>query len=298
MLSDLYPPGERGTAIATYTVGINIGVVLAFLVGGIGGQLWGWRAAFVIAGAATMLLALLCFFTVRDPPRVADVRGREIGDIGSFALVGQTVRAMWRDPAMRQVCLGATLATVVGYTVVAWTPSYLLRSHDLGLAAAGTYLAAVIGVGGGIGTYLGGRLSDALGRRDVRWSLWLFSVVLVAATLLAVAFFVVDDTVLALALFIFPAVIGVAYLGPSVAVLHDRVPASLRPIASAVFILLVTLVGLGAGPLLAGALSQYAFAAYGEDSLRYALAVMQIVGVWGAFHYYLAGRRLRAEPQI
>ena len=296
MLSDLYPRGERGSAIATYTVGINAGVVLAFLVGGIGGQLWGWRAAFVAAGVATMLLALLCRFTVRDPPRTADARGWEIGDAGSLAMVKQTVRAMWRDPAMRQVCVGATLATVVGYTAATWVPSYLVRSHGLSLAVTGTYLAAVVGVGGGLGTYLGGRLSDALGRRDIRWSLWLFTAAFVAGTPPVIAFFLVNDTALALVLFVFPAMLGVVYLGPSVAVLHNRVPAGLRPIASAVFILLVTLIGLGAGPLLAGALSQYVFAAYGEDSLRYALVAMQVAALGSAAHYYLAGGHLRRPP--
>jgi MFS family permease len=297
MLSDVYPPGERATALATYTVGINVGVILAFLVGGVGGQLWGWRAAFVGAGIATVLLALLCYFTVRDPPRVRDLHEQELAAANSRALIARTIRAMWRDPSLRQLCMGATLATVVGYTVVAWVPSYLVRSHGLSLAFTGTYLALTIGVGGGLGTYLGGRLSDALGRRDPRWSLWLFSAIFVAGTPPVIAFYLVNDTALALVLFLFPALLGATYLGPSVAVLHDRVPASLRPIASAIFILLITLIGLGAGPLLAGAISQYAFAAYGENSLRYALVVMQIAALWSAVHYYFAGRRLRAAPE-
>jgi MFS family permease len=296
MLSDLYPSGERGSAIATYTVGINVGVILAFLIGGVGGQLFGWRAAFVSAGVMTMLLALLFRFTVRDPPRMPDARGREIGDAGSIALVRQTVRAMAGDPAMRHVCIGAVLATTVGYTAAAWVPSYLARSHGLSLGTIGIYLAAVVGVGGACGTYAGGRLSDALGRRDVRWSLWLFAVMFMVVTPLAIAFYLANGTALALLLFVVPALVGVVYLGPSVAVLHDRVPAALRPIASAMFILLVTLVGLGAGPLLAGALSQYVFAAHGEDSLRYALALMQLAALWSAAHYYVAGGQLQRSP--
>jgi MFS family permease len=292
MLSDLYRPGERATAMAIFTVGINAGVILSFLVGGIAGQIFGWRAAFVIAGIATLLLGLLFRFTVRDPPRSGAA-----GDIGSLSLVGETTRAMWRDPAMRQTCFGAILATLVGYTVVAWTPSYLLRSHAMSLAATGAYLAVVIGIGGALGTYLGGRLSDGLGRKDVRWSMWVFSVALLVATGLLAAFYLVNDTALALALFVAPAMVGTAYLGPSVAVLHDRVAPHLRPIASAIFILLSTLIGLGIGPLLAGALSQHVFAAAGEESLRYALVLTQLAGLWSAVHFYLAGRSL-AGPGI
>jgi predicted MFS family arabinose efflux permease len=291
MLSDLYRPGERATAMAIFTAGINAGVILSFLVGGIAGQIFGWRAAFVIAGIATILLGLLFRFTVRDPPRSGAA-----GDIGSLSLVGETTRAMWRDPAMRQTCYAAILASLVAYTVVSWTPSFLQRSHGMSLSSIGTYLALLIGVGGALGTYAGGRLSDALGRRDMRWSLWLFSVAFVTAAPLVVAFYLVHETWLALLLFVFPAMIGTIYLGPSVAVLHDRVAAHLRPIASAVFILTITLIGLGLGPLLTGAISEYGFAGYGEDSLRYALAVMQVAALWCALHFYLAGRHLRATP--
>jgi MFS family permease len=167
----------------------------------------------------------------------------------------------------------------------------------MSLSSIGTYLALLIGVGGALGTYLGGRLSDGLGRKDVRWSMWVFSVALLVATGLLAAFYLVNDTALALALFVAPAMVGTAYLGPSVAVLHDRVAPHLRPIASAIFILLSTLIGLGIGPLLAGALSQHVFAAAGEESLRYALVLTQLAGLWSAVHFYLAGRSL-AGPGI
>jgi MFS family permease len=202
---------------------------------------------------------------------------------------------MWSDPALRHMCIGATLLTMFAYTVVAWVPSYLIRSHGLGIAAVGIYLAAVIGVGGAVGTYLGGWLSDRLRSKDIRWSLWLVTAAFIIGTPLMVGFYLAADTTIALALFAFPAMVTAVYFGPSIAVLHDRVPASLRPVASAIFLLIITLIGLGIGPVLAGAISQYLFIGYGADSLRYALLVMQTAAIWGAFHYYLAGRSL-ASP--
>jgi hypothetical protein len=120
-------------------------------------------------------------------------------------------------------------------------------------------------------------------------------IVFIVARPFAMAFYWVDDTTLALLLFVLPAAVGAIHIGPSVAVLHERIEPHLRPLASALFLMILTLVGLGLGPLAVGAMSQYAFASYGEDSLRYALAIWQCVGLWAAVHYYLAGRLLAVD---
>ena len=114
----------------------------------------------------------------------------------------------------------------------------------------------------------------------------------VAAKPFIIAFYLADETRLALALFVLPALVGTIFIGPPIAVLHERERASLRPVASALVGLMVNFIGLGLGPLLVGALSHWAFAAQGADLLRYALVVMQGAGLWGALHFYLAGRQL------
>lgn len=291
MISDLYPPGERATAMAIWTAGNNIGIFLAFLAflaGGLVAQHYGWRAAFVIAGVATVIFAVLVRVTVREPARAPEpatprAKGR----------AAQTLRIMWGDAALRQLCIGAVITATVGFGALAWIPSYLARSHGLTPASAGIYLAIAVGLGGALGSWAGGYWSDALRRHDIRWSLWLVAAVFIGSKPFAVAFYLLDDTALALALFAIPAALGAVFMGPSVATLHDRVPTTLRPVASAMLLVLVNFIGLGLGPLAVGAMSQYVFAAAGTDSLRYALIVMQIAGVWGGLHYWLAGRHLR-----
>jgi hypothetical protein len=85
--------------------------------------------------------------------------------------------------------------------------------------------------------------------------------------------------------------VGSIYLGPALAVLHSRMMASLRPTASAVFLMLINLIGLSLGPVVVGAMSEWLFAASG-NALGYALSVMQVLGIWGAAHFIIAGRRL------
>jgi MFS family permease len=286
IISDLYPPGERATAMAIWSAGNNIGIFIAFLFGGVIAQRFGWRTAFVVAGVVTVLCALLLRLTVHEPPRATEagpeMRGR----------VRESWRLMWRDPALRQVWAGAVITATVGFGALAWIPSYLARSHQLPLATIGVYLAVLVGLGGALGSWLGGRYSDALRRRDIRWSLWLVAVVFIGSKPFSMAFYLIDNTALALALFALPAAVGGIFMGPSVAVLHDRVPTPLRPIVSAIFLMFINFIGLGLGPLLTGALSQYVFASAGEHSLRYALVVMQVLGIWGGVHFWLAGRHL------
>jgi predicted MFS family arabinose efflux permease len=295
MVSDLYPPEQRATAQGTLSAGINAGVFLAFLVGGYVGQTYGWRTAFIGAGLMTVALGLVLRLTTHEPPRIPDASGPRPMDVRSRVLARETVWVMWSDPAMRHLCIGAILTATVGYGAVAWLPSYLVRSHDMGIASAGAYLAIVIGIGGALGTWLGAWLSDRLRARDVRWSLWLVAAAYIATKPLSVAFYLGDDTGLALVLFILPGALGAVFVGPSIAVLHELVRPALRPVASAMFGLLVNFIGLGLGPLLVGIMSQWVFGAYGADSLRYALVVMQIAGVWGGLHYWFAGRHLRAK---
>lgn len=291
MISDLYSAHERGTALSGWASSINVGLFLAFLVGGAIGHAFGWRAAFVCSGLATMALGVLLLLTVRDPVRDAASSPAPPGP----ALVLHTIRIIWMDRPMRHVCIAVTLAATLGYAGATWSPSFLMRSHGLNVAQVGVLLALIAGLGGVIVTLGGGRVSDLLRRHDVAWSLWFIGLVFLLGRPLSVAFYLLDNTTAALICLLVPGLVSNIYLGPSCAVLHNRVPAELRPLATAVLLLLANLVGLGLGPLLAGAMSQFLFAGSGTDSLRYAMTLMQGVGVWACVHYYLAGRALRAD---
>ena len=172
MISDLYRPGERATAMATWAAGINIGIFLAFMFGGLIAQRWGWRTAFVVAGGVTVLFAIVMRLTVREP-RARGRAGPAAAAMRSGGQVRESCLLMWRDPVLRHICIGAIITATVGYGALAWIPSYLVRSHQMSIATIGAYLACAVGIGGALGSWLGGRYSDVLRRRDVRWSLWL-----------------------------------------------------------------------------------------------------------------------------
>ncbi|MCV0396427.1 MAG: MFS transporter [Rhizobiaceae bacterium] len=292
IVSALYQTGKRATALAVVSAGVNVGIFLAFLVGGVVAQFYGWRTAFFLSGAVTVTTALLFRFMVAEP----EGDRAEPGSVaaGAMSTLSDTARRIFTDPVLRHVTLGALLSSMVAYGALTWLPSFLLRSHGFSLTGAGTYLALVIGIGGGLGTWAGGYYSDRLGARDIRWSLWLIALVLLATKPFTVGFFLVEASWLALILFLLPAMTSAIFVGPSISTLHERVPPMVRPVASAIFLFLTSFIGIGLSPIVVGALSQWVFASAGEESLRYALVVLQLLGVLGAVHFWLAGRALKA----
>mgnify|MGYP002376804454 CR=1 FL=1 len=296
MISERYASHERAAALATWAAGVNIGIFLAFFGGGLIGQYYGWRTAFFSAGILTVALAVILQLTVKEPERTGDSRGGTPGS--SRSMLAAVLRTFRTDRVLVHVVVGATLASTVGYSFLTWLPSFLIRSHGLGIAEAGIYIAITGGALGAIGTWLGGFVTERLQRRDVRWALWLTAATLVIVVPFAIFAFLTRSTWLALTLFAVHAALGAVFIGPSLAILHNRVEAALRPVTSAVFLLVVNCVGLALGPLGVGALSQYAFSDQGADSLRYALVAAELLALWASAHYFMSGARLRAKMRV
>lgn len=295
MISDLYRPQERASAMSAWHAGNNIGLCVALLAGGYAAQHFGWRTALIAAGLLTMAYALVLLLFVREPERMSDAGTPALAAPGAGATIRETAALIIRDKALFHLAIAVGMTAVVALGAVAWLPSFLVRTHGMQIASVGLYLALVVGIGGAAGNYIGGRFSDYLRARDIRWSLWLVTCTILVTKPLIIASYLVGELRLALGLLMLPAIVGGVFYGPSIAVLHNRVPAVSRAIASALLLLMVNVIGLGLGPLLTGALSDALAGVYGRDSLRYSLAIMQLLGVWGAIHFYFAGRALAAR---
>ncbi len=167
------------------------------------------------------------------------------------------------------------------YAVVVWLPAFLGRSHALTTGQIGTALALIIGVAGGVGTYLGGMLADGLARRDVRWNVWI-----VAAAYLA------PSAAGALGLLLVPGILLGIYIGPTFAMVQGLIDPAMRAVAASLLLFSTDLIGLGVGPQVVGILSDALQAPYGPDALRYALLIVSPLSLWAAYHYQAAGRTL------
>lgn len=292
IISDLYPPEQRTSAMATFVTGANAGILLAFLIGGIAGQALGWRWAFVIAGVPGLFLALILFLTVREPPR--DKSAVAHTQEGSLLLA--TIATIWRDKGLFHALCGISLTGVLAFGGLAWTPTFIIRVMGLSQAQTGIFLALTVGLIAGIGTWYSGRIADRLGLRNPKWRLGVVIVSILVAKPFAFGFLLLGNPVFALMCYLPAAVTAGVFWGPTFAFLHSRVSVPMRPMATAIFIFAFNIVGVGVGPTVVGIASDTVFADYGARSLGLSLACLHVLGAWGAWHYWRAARTIEAKP--
>ncbi len=294
VIADLFEPAARGTAMGVFALGINFGLLIAYLVGGWMSEHFGWRMTFVAIGIPGLAIAALVYFTTQEPRRGASEEARESGDRQAppFSAVA---RHMWRVKSIRHLVAGSSVAGFVGYGFVLWMPSFLMRSHGLSSTKVGLTLALMIGIVGGLGTFAAGKLVDVLARRDERWRCWLVAAAKGGYVPFLALVFLVDDFRLFLVLYTIPAFFGGFYLAPTFALIQGLVNVRMRALASSILLFVLNIIGLGFGPQLVGILSDFFAADYGQESLRMALLLLSFLNLWCAVHYLLAARTLKTD---
>ncbi|AQA19231.1 MFS transporter [Halioglobus japonicus] len=291
MISDIFPPESRATAMSTYSLGINIGIMFGFFLGGILNEVLGWRWAFVLVGAPGILLAIWIRMTVAEP-----LRGwSEQAAVEETAVpLKDVVKRIYANLALRHLFFASALNSLVGYGLVNWTAPFYIRSHGMGTAELGIWLAIGAGIFGGVGTFLAGYYADKLGKIDRRWYLLLPGIAVLAMVPFCVAFLLAENTTAALSINLIPSLLSTCYIGPCLALTHGMVEPRMRATASALYFLVINIIGLGLGPTLIGALSDYLAPELGSESLRHAmLYIIPATAAWASLHFFIGSKHLR-----
>lgn len=295
LLADYFAANERATALGIYAIGIPVGILFGNLAGGWVNEFFGWRNAFLVVGIPGVLLAILLRLTVREPPRGHSETSAHDVDPVPFSMV---VRTMWGFRSFRQIALGAATQAFVGYGAIAWMPAFLIRTHDMSSGQVGTALGLIIGIAGGIGTVLSGWIGDRLGKRDVRWYMWVPAWGFLVAVPFSLGVFLIDDIRVILALYIVPAFTVQLYTGPTFGMTQSLAPPAMRASASALLLFIVNIIGLVFGPTAVGFLSdvfQSTLSVPDTESLRWALILCAFVYVISFVNYMLAARTLKED---
>ncbi|MDH4073990.1 MAG: MFS transporter, partial [Gammaproteobacteria bacterium] len=172
MIADMYPPERRSLAMGVFTLGISLGIMIAYLGGGWMAQNIGWRQAFFVVGVPGLALAALFRATVAEPPRGMS-EGR--ADNNERFSVLEVARYLMARKSFVHMSLGAGLASFTAYAVLSFFPSFLERSHGMDLQQIGALVGIIIGVSTGIGFVGGGWIADHVGATSRRYSLWIMS---------------------------------------------------------------------------------------------------------------------------
>jgi MFS family permease len=209
--------------------------------------------------------------------------------------MSEVLRFLWRSRSFRHVAFGAALNAFSAYSVITWAPAFLIRSHGMGTAEAGAWLALVIGVVGGAGNYLGGILGDRWARSEIRSRVWLPGLTIASGLPFALVVYTTGERWLALVALAGATFFGMMCQAPIFAAAQFLAPPRMRATAAAVLLFATNIVGLGLGPASTGALSDALTPRYGAASLGYALLAGSFVLVWAGLHFYLAGRTFGAD---
>jgi MFS family permease len=275
LLSDYYSPKKRATALSIYTLGIPFGTLFGALLAGNIAETYGWRMAFFLVGLPGIVLAIILKLTLKEPPRGTwDAAALQAGPTPSLWRVCKT---LFGKPSFRHMAAGATLSSFAGYGVASFGVLFLASGpFNIGGAEAATAYGVVGGLAAAVGIFLGGVVTDYIGKHSTRaYPLVPGIGFLMAAPLYYLAF--QQPTLLGIAAWIIaPLILQYLYLGPTFAVTHNLVEPRMRASATALLFLPINLIGLGFGPpfvgWLADVMTNRAFATHSLGDFKAACA--------------------------
>jgi MFS family permease len=293
MISDYFQPQKRSTALSIYSTGIYFGILIGFLMGGYLNQHLGWRTAFFIVGIPGIIFSMLFYASVKEPKRAAtDVTATPITVNQSL---GKVLRQLYSSNTFVYLALATGLHVFCIYGLVNWAPSFLSRLHGMKSSEIGATLGPILGFGGAIGSFAGGFLTDHFGKKDKRWYLKIPAYAIILSIFFAAGTIFLSSKSLSLMCLGFCASLQSTYLGPSIAVAHSLVPASMRSLTSAVLFFVLNLIGLGLGPLVVGIVSDRLSPTLGNESLRWAMSIIIVIGAVSAILFFVTARKLEVE---
>lgn len=291
LLSTAFPERSRARALAIYSLGIPFGSGLGIFLGGWLAQAFDWRTAFIVVGLAGIPVAIALWMFERTFPDKLDHGPGEIPNLRG------TFRQLAAKPSFWLLSFGAASSSICGYGFGQWIPRMLHDIQGTDLKSLGQYFGSVVVIGGSIGIIAGGILADRFsGARKGAYALVPALAFAAAAPLYAVAFYMSS---LSTAWFFYTVAYGlsVLWLGPIVAGMQGLVRPTSRAAASAMFLLINNLIGIGLGPLIFGMASDRMAASYGSESLRLALTYGLGFYVVAMVLCGLAALRLRADSE-
>ena len=296
LLTDYFRPAQRASAVGYWYMSAGVGMLIAFMGGGIIAEHYGWRMVFIAAGIPGLLVAVLLLFTVREPVRgaldeAAKVRAGEKTD-GSGLPFGRRLALIASAPGLVHCMIGLILIAVASSGIAAWLAPLLIRIHDFDLAEAGVAVALTLGLAGSVGVGLAGAFVDRLNKTrgySAARSAIIAAAIITIAALSGAASFLSTSVVVSMAFLLLLGLFITAYNGPANGLIITISDPRVRGLSVALVQFGANLVGFGLGPVIIGQISEWAG---GGEALRWGMMAILAFYLWGALHFLLAARAI------
>lgn len=267
LIAQHFPPNRRARALAVFSLGIPIGSALGLFFGGWLAETINWRTAFIVIGLAGLPVGWLIATRVPEAPPGVTV-GSAADTAPRFLDVASELA---HKPSFWLLSFGAASCSIGGYGLGFWLPSYFSESMGLSLGSIGSFFGTIVLIGGSAGIFLGGALADKLGgSRPYAYALTPAVAFLFTAPLYASAMSV-ESRPLAWCLFTLAYALSLAWLGPIINAVQGLVDPPRRATASASFLLINNLIGIGFGTFIFGFLADLLRPVYGSEAMRFSI---------------------------
>ena len=290
LISDWHRPDMRSRALSIHQTAVLAGTGFGALAAGYIADLYGWRAAFVIFGAAGLVWCLLLLKLLRDAPaRAAPAQRSLLGPL----------RIVINKPPALMLCAVFFLANGASTGVTVWAPTYVHDALGLDLASSAFYGAATISIAAFLAVPIGGFLADVLAGKTPIGRFYMLAIGLTLAGVLLMPLITAGSA----------ATIGLVLLASSFgkglfdgciyAAMHDVVPREAR--ASAVGLMTMCgFIGAGLTPLLVAVLARNFGMAAGLTSLciLYFIAVGILLMTRGVTHRFVVEGRVAEMSSV
>ena len=297
LLADLFPPAGRARVYAVFNMAIPVGAALGYVVGGLVGEHFGWRAAFFVAGAPGIALAFASLW-LPDPPRGIQEPGGAAAAAGAGEGVLQTYLSLVRRGHFMLVVLGYAAYTFALGGLAYWMPTFLERVRGLSQSQASTEFGLIVLATGIVGTVAGGWLADFGLRYSRQAYLWFSGAVTVLAA--PVAWLALTGSSQALYV---PAIVAAELLlfmstGPINAAIVNIVSPLERASAAALTMVAIHILGDVPSPVLIGWASDRLQPALGPaGGLGRAVLVVPVAVLLGGLIWLAAAHRAGRLPR-
>ena len=288
LIADYFPPERRATALAVLTTASAAGYLFGVAMGGYIAASYGWRAAFLWAGAPGLLLALVARLTLAEPRlQLGFPAAREHPEKAP-----ETALRLCRKRSYLFALIGLSVYCVFAFGENIFLPSLMIRTLHATLKQVSVLWGISISLASVVGAVGGGWLADRLHSRDVRWYAWLPAVACALAMPLYWAAFASTHLRSFILLDFLAEAVVTAGVPVAYAAMHAVCGSQRRAVAIAAAQFALTLLGAGFGPLLVGLLSDAFGARYGAESLRYSLITLTLFLVPAAAAFYYSSHAL------